>query len=175
MPRRRDPTPDSPVETGVPSKTQRKAAMQALQDLGEQLIALPRERRARLPLDDGLRQAIDEYERLGAHEARRRQMQYIGRLMRDVDTAPISEAIAAFTGTSRAESARLHRIEALRERVLADESELTTLLADHPGADIQRLRQLRRNTIAERARGAPPRSFRALFQLLKEILEGSQT
>ncbi|HEY5761756.1 MAG TPA: ribosome biogenesis factor YjgA [Rhodocyclaceae bacterium] len=156
----------------APSKTQRKAAMQALQDLGEQLVALPRDRIAKLPLDETLRSAVAEIGRLSAHEARRRQMQYIGRLMRDADTEAIAEAVAAFAGASRADTARLHRLEDLRDRLLADDAVLAEIGSEHPGADLQRLGQLRRNAIREREQGAAPRSYRALFQLLKEIAEG---
>lgn len=147
--------------------------MQALQDLGEQLVALPRDRLAKLPLDDSLRDAIVEFGKLNTHEARRRQMQYIGRLMRDADTGPIAEAIAAFAGTSRADTARLHRIEDLRDRLLADDSVLSEIGNDYPGTDLQRLGQLRRNALRERDRGGPPRSYREIFQLLKEITEGN--
>lgn len=174
MPRPKTPrqgTPDDQPEG--PSKTQRKAEMHALQDLGEQLVALPRNRLAKLPLDESLRTAVAEFGRLSAHEARRRHMQYIGRLMRDADTAAIAEAIAAFAGTSRADTARLHRLEDLRDRLLADDAVLAEIGAEHPGADLQRLGQLRRNALREREQGSPPRSYRVLFQLLKEIAEGT--
>jgi ribosome-associated protein len=157
----------------TPSKTKRKAEMQALQDLGEQLVSLPRDRVAKLPLDDSLREALIEFGRLNTHEARRRQMQYIGRLMRDADTAPIAEAIAAFAGTSRTNTARLHRLEDLRDRLLVDDAVLSEIGSTFPGADLQRLGQLRRNALREREQGSPPRSYRALFQLLKEISEGN--
>jgi ribosome-associated protein len=165
--------PTNPPSTTreAPSKTRRKAEMLALQSLGEQLVGLPRERLARLPVDEALIAAIRELDRLSAHEARRRQMQYIGRLMREVDPGPITEAIAAFNGVSRADTARLHRVERLREKILADEATLAELAADHPGADLQRLRQLRRNALRERERGAPPKNFRALFQLLNALTE----
>lgn len=167
----RRPAPDPEQIDRPPSKTARKAAMHALQSLGEQLVALPSERLERLPIDDTLREALREFGRVTTHEAKRRQMQYIGRLMRDVDPAPIAEAIAAFTGTSRAANARLHRLEDLRERLLVDETVLAEFAAEHAGADLQRLRQLRRNALRERETGAPPRAFRALFQLLKEQSE----
>lgn len=163
-----------PTETPErPSKSQRKRDMHDLQDLGEKLALLPRERLAKVDLPDALRRAIEEVQRITKHEARRRQMQYIGKLMRDVDPAPLREILAAFEGKSHAETARLHRVERLRERLLADEAVLTEIGSDHPGTDLQRLRQLRRNTLKEQDEGRPPRAFRELFRELREL--GSRT
>ena len=152
-----------------PSKSQRKRDMHALQDMGEELVALPPERLARIDMPEGLRGAILEARRLTKHEARRRQMQYIGRLMRDADPAPIREALDAAKGASAIENARQHRLERLRERLLEDESVLTEIGESHPGADIARLRQLRRNALKDRDEGRPPRAFREMFRLLREI------
>jgi ribosome-associated protein len=112
---------------------------------------------SRLP--DALREALREAQRLSRHEARRRQLQYIGRLMRDIDPAPIRAALDALNGVSAVETARQHRLERLRERLLEDESVLTEVGADHPGADLTRLRQLRRTALHEREAGKPPRAF----------------
>ena len=152
-----------------PSKSQRKRDMHALQDMGAELVELPLERLARIEMPDDLRQALREAQRLTKHEARRRQMQYIGRLMHDVDPAPLREALDAVKGASAVETARQHRLEKLRERLLEDESVLTEIGAAHPGADITRLRQLRRGTLHEREAGKPPKHFRELFRLLREL------
>jgi len=152
-----------------PSKTKRKEAMRALQDLGERLMELPPERLAKVELPDSLREAIREAHRMTKHEAKRRQMQYIGKLMRDVEPAPIEEALAAFDGLSAAENARLHQLERLRERLLEDEKVLTEIGDAYPGADLQHLRQLRRNAIKEKQENRPPKSFRAIFQMLKDL------
>ena len=157
---------DSPER---PSKSQRKRDMQALQDMGAELVELSPERLARIEMPDALRGAIREAQRLTRHEARRRQMQYIGRLMRDADPAPIREALDAVKGVSAIENARQHRLEKLRERLLEDEAVLTEIGAAHPGADITRLRQLRRNALKDRDEGRPPRAFRELFRLLREL------
>jgi ribosome-associated protein len=106
---------------------------------------------------------------MGHNEARRRQMQYVGKLMRGIDPAPIEAAIAAFDGISAVEIARHHRLERLRTRLLDDEAVLTEIIAAHPGADAQHLRQLRRNAIKEHLENRPPKSFRALFQELKAL------
>lgn len=154
---------------GRPSKSQRKRDMHALQDMGAELVELSPERLGRIEMPEALRSAIREAQRLTKHEARRRQMQYIGRLMRDADPAPIREALDAAKGASAIENARQHRLERLRERLLEDEAVLTEIGAAHPGADITRLRQLRRNALKDRDEGRPPRAFRELFRLLREL------
>lgn len=156
-------------EPGRPSKSQRKRDMHALQEMGAELVELSAERLGRIEMPDDLREALREAQRLTRHEARRRQMQYIGRLMRDVDPAPIREALDAVKGASAIETARQHRLEKLRERLLEDEAVLTEIAAAHPGADITRLKQLRRGALHEREAGKPPKNFRELFRLLREI------
>lgn len=152
-----------------PSKSQRKRDMHALQEMGAALVALPPARLDRIEMPEALRVAILEAQRLTKHEARRRQMQYIGRLMRDADPAPIRAALDALNGASAVETARQHRLERLRERLLDDESVLTEIGAAHPGTDLARLRQLRRSTLHERETGKPPKSFRELFRTLREV------
>lgn len=152
-----------------PSKSQKKRDMHALQDMGAALVALSPDRLGRIEMPEELRGAIREAQRLTRHEARRRQMQYIGRLMRDVDPAPLREALDAVNGVSAIETARQHRLERLRERLLEDEAVLTEIGAARPGADLARLRQLRRGALHERDAGKPPKSFRELFRMLREI------
>jgi ribosome-associated protein len=153
-----------------PSKTRRKKDMQALQDLGEQLVALSSERLAKLDLPESLADAVREAQRMTKHdEGRRRQMQYVGKLMRGVDPAPIQAALEAFAGTSREEVARQHRIERLRLELLEDEGVLHRIANTWPGADLQHLRVLRRNAIKEKEQNKPPRAFRELFKVLREL------
>ena len=154
----------------VISKTQRKRAMHALQDLGEALVALNGERLAALDLPEPLREAVHEAKRLKGFEAKRRQVQYIGRLMRDVDPGPIRARIDAWEGTSRLHAAWLHDLERWRERLLADAEAVTELARTCPAADLQHLHTLVRNARSEAAAGKPPRHYRALFQALKELL-----
>ena len=160
---------DNPDAPEPPSKSQRKRDMHALQEMGAALVALPPERLGRIEMPEDLRAAIREAQRLSRHEARRRQLQYIGRLMRDVDPAPIREALDAVNGASAVETARQHRLERLRQRLLEDETVLTEIGAAHPGADLTRLRQLRRGALHERDAGKPPKNFRELFRKLREI------
>lgn len=154
---------------GRPSKSQRKRDMHALQEMGAALVALPAARLARIDMPEELREALHEAQRLTRHEARRRQMQYIGRLMREIDPAPIRAALDALKGASAIENARQHRLEKLRERLLKDEAVLTEIGAAHPGADLTRLRQLRRNALRDRDEGRPPRAYRDLFRQLREL------
>lgn len=152
------------------SKTRRKQAMHALQDLGEALVGLSPERFAALDLSEPLREAVHDAKRLKGFEARRRQLQYIGRLMREVDPEPIRARLAAWEGNSRAHAAWLHDLERWRERLLADVEALTELARTCPGADLQRLRTLVRNARAEAEAGKPRRQYRALFRALKELM-----
>jgi ribosome-associated protein len=96
-------------------------------------------------------------------------MQYIGRLMRDIDPAPLREQLDALTGQSAAETARHKRLEALREKLLADDAALTDYVSTHAGADLQELRTLIRNARREQKEGKPPRAFRELFRRLKSL------
>src|SRR5574338_87473 len=158
-----------------PSKTRRKKDMQALQDLGERLVALSNERLAKVPLPDSLADAVRECQRITKHEARRRQMQYIGRLMRGVDPVPIEAQLETFAGTSKEEVARQHRIERLRLELLEDEGVLHRIADTWPRADLQHLRVLRRNALKEREQNRPPRAFRELFKVLRELDAGPET
>ncbi|GAB4058343.1 ribosome biogenesis factor YjgA [Uliginosibacterium sediminicola] len=163
------PTTDN-FEYDGPSKSQKKRDMQALQELGEALVKLPKERLARLDIPDTLREALRDAQRIeGRNEAMRRQIQYIGKLMRDVDPEPIRAALEASKGKSRAETARMHRLEALRDRFLADEQVASEIASTYPGADLQHLRQLRRNALRDKEQARPPRAYREIYQLLREL------
>ncbi|HTY02338.1 MAG TPA: ribosome biogenesis factor YjgA [Rhodocyclaceae bacterium] len=156
-----------------PSKSQAKRDMDALQALGARLVAISAERLAKIDMPDDLRDAVRDAQRFTKHEARRRQLQYIGRLMRGLDPAPIQAAIDEIDGVSAAANARQHALERLRERLLEDESALDEIARRTTGADFQRLRQLRRNALKERAEQKPPRAYRELFRVLRELEEQS--
>lgn len=166
-------------DSGWVSKSQRKREMTALQQLGERLVDLSTERLAQLPLDDKLRDAIAEARRITAREGRRRQMQYIGRLMRQADSETIAHQLRMWDEGAHSENARFHEIERWRERLLDSDTHLTEFLSRHPGADAQHLRSLIRAARKESASNAalppdrPPqrRQFRALFQALREVME----
>ena len=160
-------TPDDDLPL---SKTKRKQAMEELQALGEELVALAADQVKRNDIPDDLRSAIVEAQRMTRHdEARRRQMQYIDKLMRSVDVEPICAALALVRGESAGETAKLHRLERLRADFLADEKAVHEIAQRYPGVDLQHLRSLRRAALKEQEQNKPPRSYRALFQRLKEL------
>lgn len=150
------------------SKTKQKAAMQGLQDMGEELIGLSKARLAQLNLPDTLLEAVKLAQRITGNPAIARQKQYIGRLMRDIDTAPIADQLARWKGGHQEENAHFHRLEKLRERLLQDDAALSDYLRDHPSADSQQMRTLIRNARKEAEAGKPPKSTRELFKLLRE-------
>jgi ribosome-associated protein len=158
-----------------PSKTQRKRAMHELQALGERLVELNSGQLAAIALPEDLREAVERARRITKREARRRQLQYIGRLMRSVDPEAVREKLKAWDGVSAGETARLHRIERWRERLIEDDGALGALAGAHPGIDTQRLRALVRNTREERKSGRPPRNYRELFRALRDIIPEPQT
>jgi ribosome-associated protein len=165
--------PEPAAEGERPSKTQRKAESHALQDLGEELAALSDERLAALPIAEGLRDAVVELRRTRSHEGRRRQMQYIGKLMRGTDTAAIRAAVEDARHGRAQDAAALHEAERWRAALIENDEALTRFAAAHPAADLQALRTLVRNArkdaslIPEQRSG---RAFRELFRHLRELL-----
>ena len=160
------------MSDGAPiSKTQRKKAVHLLQALGEALVELNDDQLAAIELPEALREAVMAARRITKFEAKRRQLQYIGKLMRRVEVEPIRAALDAMLAGSRRQIAAHKRIEAWRERLLAGPGALDELLAEYPGADVQQLRTLASGALRERAAHAPPRNYRALFQLLLQTLK----
>ena len=161
-----------------PSKTRLKQAAHDLQALGARLVDLPKDRLQGLGLPESLYDAVRECQSITRHEARRRQLQYIGRLMRDVDPTAIEAQFSVWDGTSAAEVALQHSIERWRDRLMDDATAaaaLTELAAAHPGCDVQQLRTLMRNARREFAQGRPPRSHRELFRALRSIIAAPAT
>jgi ribosome-associated protein len=152
-----------------PSKTKQKEAMHALRDLGAELVDLPLSQLKRLNLPEDLYAAVRECQKITAHGARRRQVMYLGKLMRSVDEEPIRAGLALMRGENASENARLQRLERMRTRFLADETMLTEIGNTWPGADLTHLRQLRRNALKEQEANKPPKNFRAIYQVLKEL------
>jgi ribosome-associated protein len=156
------------MDDEILSKTRKKAQMHALQKLGVELVELSRERIASMQLPETLVEAIRAAQRITAHEGRRRQMQYIGRLMRDIDPAPIQERLDAWRGQSKAEVARQHGMERLRDKLIADDAALTEFAQNHPDVDLQALRNLIRNARKEATEGRPPKSYREIFKVIRD-------
>ena len=156
------------MQDEILSKTRRKQEMLELQALGAALVDLSAAHLERMALPEALAQAVREARRFASHEARRRQMQYIGRLMREVDAAPIRAQIAAVEGGSAQERARHQRLEHWRARLLEQDGALTEFARAHATADLQKLRALIRNARKEQAEGKPPRAMRELFRVIRE-------
>lgn len=144
--------------------------MDELQALGEELVELSTDRVKKIDIPENLRDAVREAQRMTRpDEAKRRQMQYIGKIMRSVDVEPIRTALALVRGESASETAKLHRLERLRTEFIADEKVLHEIATLYPSIDLQHLRSLRRSALKEQEQNKPPRSYRAIFQLLKEL------
>lgn len=160
---------DEELEWG-PSKSALKREAHAAQALGEALVDLSSQKLAQLPLSDELVRAIKEAQRIKAHGGRRRQLQYIGKLMRVADVESIQQAYDRLMAPQRAEVKLHHALENWRERLLAEgDAAINALLAEAPGADRQRLRQLLRQChVADEAKAK--RGRRQLFSYLTEVL-----
>jgi len=167
----REPHDTADEETAPPSKSQRKRDMHALQALGGELVRLRRDQLQRIELPEELREAIDFAHRVSSHEARRRHMQYLGKLMRQVDADAIRTALAQVTGESRAAVALMHLAERWRDRLIADDAALTEFIAAHPAADVQWLRAAIRAARRDFGNQQAPRHARELYRWLHEQLE----
>ena len=154
---------------GRVSKTQLKKASHDLQDLGEAVVALPDDRLDGLPIDETLLYAIRQYRKTRTHEGRRRQMQYIGKLMRRTDPEPLREAVAAMDLGHAKDSLALHQAERWREQLLADDEALTVWTQAHPQSDLQQLRSLVRAARKDAAVAPEKRSGKAFRELFKFI------
>lgn len=157
-----------------PSKTQAKKAMHELQELGAALAALPADRIAALALPESLQSAIDELRRTRSHEGRRRQMQYIGKLMRGADPQPIRDAVAAMQLGNAHDTLALHRAERWRTELIAGDAALAAWAAAHPGADLQQLRRLVHAARKDAAAAPDQRSGRAYRELFRFVRQAQQ-
>lgn len=154
-----------------PSKSELKRQVRALQDLGDELVALPPAELDALELPDDLRDAVIEGRRITAHGARVRQRLYIGKLLRRIDVEPIRAALASRAETDRQRIRREHAIEQWRERLLADDPAAWTELGHRVAAsELQPLRALVRQARAERDAARPPAAARQLFRRLRDLL-----
>lgn len=161
---------DDDLEELPPSKTKIKKQMHDLRDLGKELTLLGNDKLRQLDLPENLLEALIEYKQISKFGALKRQLQYIGKLMREVDTAPIVAKLEVWSGTSRQHTAWLHQVEQWRDRLLEDGEALTELLAQYPQADAQHIRTLIRNAQKEKELLKPPKSYRELFQVLRDFI-----
>ncbi len=180
--------PGTQHDTGVdengydrPSKSQVKRDMLALQDLGKQLVDLAPSQLKQLPLSEKLYDALILAQRTTSREGRRRQIHYVGKLMRDADAPAISKQLDIWENGSREQTQEMHRLEALRDLLLRDDDSLTNLLQKYPSADAQHLRALIRagrkeaqaNEKLNPGQDPQRKHYRALFQALKILISGT--
>jgi ribosome-associated protein len=154
------------------SKSQLKREMHALQVLGEALVELSAEQFAKIQLPEDLHEAILAARKIHQRGARKRQLQYIGKLMREVDAEPIQQQLDRLTGQSQEAALLLHRIERWRDELLTQGDEkLEALIEEYPQADRQHLRQLLRSAKKEAEENKAPKAARSLFRYLRDLIE----
>lgn len=162
-----------PQDDSLPSKTRLKAEADAAQEIGRQLVGLPKDKLKKLDLEEALLDAIHEAKRITSNGAIRRQMQYIGRLMREIDLAPIVDQLKRWEGKHQEENARFHHMERWRSRLLEDAKAIEEFILAFPQTNVQQMRTLIRNAQKEQAANKPPKSSRELFKMIREITEGN--
>lgn len=176
--RKPEPNPEAAAMYDGPSKTQVKREMHELQDLGLALLNLPVAQRDAIAMDERLREALRQYHRMPTREAKRRHMQYVGKLLRDTDSEPARLALEQIRA---GETRVLLESERWRERLLAEDEAMTDWVQAHPATEIQPLRTLIRNARRELAalpadaEGTPAargkcQAYRAVFQVLRAAL-----
>lgn len=173
MARKNQKAPWEPEEEIIwVSKTEMKTDMDALQKLGEELVGLKPSVLDKFPLSEDLAQAIKDAQRF-KNEAKRRQLQYIGKVMRNVDPEPIQAALDKIRNKHSQATVELHKLEQLRDRVVAEgDAAISDVMEMYPEADRQRLRQLARQANKEKSANKPAKSSREIFQILKELKQG---
>jgi ribosome-associated protein len=162
----------TPEDENSISKSQKKRDMLALQDMGEALVRLSVDSIRKLELPEQLLAAVLEAKRIPAskHGGFKRQMQYIGKVMRNVDSVPIAEQLEAMSAPNKKQTALHHLAERWRARLLEDATAIGGFLNEFPDADRARLEQYIRSTQDEKAKGKPPKHFRLLYQVLHDTI-----
>ncbi|GAA6166217.1 ribosome biogenesis factor YjgA [Sessilibacter corallicola] len=157
-------------EDSLPSKTQLKKESQQLQELGDQLTQLNETQMLELQLDDALLDAVKIAKKMKASNSRRRQIQFIGKLIRNRDPEALIQAFEQLTQEKENHVQVHHLCENWRDRLLEDMNELQAFLDQYPNADRQQLRQLIRNAQNEKKANKPPASARKLYTLIKSVV-----
>ncbi len=153
------------------SRTKRKNAATALQVVGKELVALSVEQIRRLELPENLREAVLECKKFNKHEAIRRQMQYIGKMMRDIDSAPILAQLMQIKAPSSRDNALFHLAEKWRLQLLEDPDAAARFASDYPDANLGRLRALIGAAQSEREAKRAPKHFRELFHFVNALVQ----
>ena len=161
------------IDGVAPSRNELKKHMQDLQELGEAVSALPPDRLDKLKIDERLRDAIDELRRTKSFEGKRRQVQYIGKLMKHEDPEPLREAVASYRVGSATDTLALHQAEYWRDQLLATDDALANWVKEYPATDVQQLRSLVRAARKEKLEPGERhgRAYRDLFRRVKEQMQ----
>ncbi|WP_075182724.1 ribosome biogenesis factor YjgA [Pantoea sp. 1.19] len=153
------------------SKSEIKRDAEELKRLGNEMVDLGKNSLDKLPLDEELRAAIELAQKI-KKEGRRRQIQLIGKLLRNRDVEPIRQALDKLKNRHNQQVALFHKLEQLRDRLIEQGDEaMPEVLALYPDADRQQLRSMIRNAQKEKAGNKPPKSARQIFQYLRELAE----
>ena len=160
---------DNEEEIIYVSKSEIKRDAEALKKLGVELVQLSKNELSKIPLDEDMIYAIELAQKI-KKEGYRRQIQYIGKLLRNRDIDPISQALDKLKNRHNQQNAILHKLEKLRDDLI-DTGDAEPIIAWNPQADRQQLRQLARTAKKERDTNKPPKSARLIFQYLKDLNE----
>ena len=153
------------------SKTRRKRQMAELQDVGAELVKLSPEQLARLDLPETLREAVLDCQGITKHEARRRQMQWIGKIMRNIDAAPIADKLASLQAPTKKQTALFHMAEKWRDELMADAAAIDRFAREFPNSDFHKIGVLAQAAREERAAKRAPKHIRELFHLLNAAVQ----
>lgn len=155
------------------SKSQLKREMSALQDMGRKLAEMKQQQLSQFPLTEDLRLALEDYQRIRKNEAKRRQLQYIGKLMRKADHEAIATQFELIEAQGRRNVQQEHLAESWRDKLLESDAEaLTAFLDEYPATDRQEFRNLVRTAVQEKQRNKPPTQARKLFRYIREVIAG---
>ena len=166
----RTPKKEDPNEG--PSKSELKRQMTERQKLAEVLAALSSDALKSIPMDEAIKTAIAETPKIKSFEAIRRHKQYLGKLMRflnEEELETIQKRLDAIQGVSKAETAKLHFLESYRDKLITNDETFTTLIEKYPDMDIQNMRTLIRNARREKEQSKPPKAYREIFRVLKDL------
>ncbi|MCB1810887.1 MAG: DUF615 domain-containing protein [Candidatus Competibacteraceae bacterium] len=157
-----------------PSKSQLKREALAVRDLGVELVKLTATQLEKIPLPDDIRAAVEQAQRIKAHGGRRRQLQYIGKLLRQLDTEPIATALTDLQSGAVIAKRELHWLEQTRDALIAGEDgALDGIFDRYPQAERQHLRRLIEKARREQARNRPPATSREIFRYLRDLMQSS--
>jgi len=165
-------TPKKEDPDAGPSKSELKRQMTERQKLAEVLAALSSDALKSIPMDEAIKTAIAETPKIKSFEAIRRHKQYLGKLMRFLnqeELETIQKRLDAIQGVSKAETAKLHFLESYRDKLITNDETFTNLIEKYPDMDIQNMRTLIRNARREKEQSKPPKAYREIFRVLKDL------